>query len=170
MDELSKKEEKKLKNIQDRLTPDQIEEIGKNTQELKKRQESTEDFSCLPTLTIDDIPKSQPKVEMSFTDLKIPEKSNQSHAPANVNLQFSPQPTNDLAYFSLLTEIPELEPELLPYVPLFCETLGAMQTKRFSHHELAQQLESYTGGAEFEPLLIQDKEGTKFNFFYNRFD
>lgn len=71
-----------------------------------------------------------------------------------------PQPTNGLTYFRAIASLNDLPSELQPYVPLFCNVMGSMGAANMDYRQLAQKIESHTGGIEFSPVCHTHHSGT----------
>lgn len=148
---LSSQEKGKLEKIRKELSTEQIEEIINTAKLLKKRQEQEQNVNLLPTLTISDIPKISPNEVSSIAIKNIPDKKSgedvfSSTSRSGSKLYLCPQPTNGIAYLRFMIAIPELSEELIPYIPLFCSILTQMGTTKHSYRDLAQEIESHTGG------------------------
>ncbi len=136
---IHKKQEEKIKKelaqINKKLTIKQKEKIQQDCARLQKLQESHEDLSCLPSLEIKDIPK---------TDKIILGK--------NIgNSIYYNQPTNDIIYFRACFDILDLNKKLIKLLPLFCYLLPKIGTKKLSYTELAYFISNYTGGITLSP-------------------
>ena len=107
MQKETESEKKRLSHINSTMSAQEKYQIVKIAKDLKQRQEQKQDVSVLPTVTISDIPREIPKVEIR----KKQEK--------NTPVWWVPQPTNGLAYFRTLVPIPSIPSDLIPYLPLF---------------------------------------------------
>ena len=134
------KVQKSLKEKQQALTQEQIEKIKRDTHALESLQNSIEDLSCLPTLTIQDIP----------TDIEIvPE--NKSFTEDRF-LSFE-QPTRGIVYFAPTQEINALPEKLLMLIPFFCFSFSRVGTKDYNYVELARLIDRYTGGIGMSSII-----------------
>jgi Zn-dependent M16 (insulinase) family peptidase len=115
-------EKKRLAHVQSTMSPPERHQIVKLAKDLKLRQEQKQgikiflgifsiffDVNVLPTVTLGDIPKVTPKVE-------IRKKGEQ--------IFWVPQPTNGMAFFRTLVPIPSIPSNLIPYIPLFTTVLA----------------------------------------------
>ena len=104
-------ETERLATIRASLTPEDIRRLAEQAAALKARQARRDDPDILPKVGLGDIPD----------DLKIPEGR-----PGRVNgmpaFWFS-QGTNGLVYTQLVVDLPELEPQLVDDLSLFCECI-----------------------------------------------
>ncbi|KAI7736758.1 hypothetical protein M8C21_012633 [Ambrosia artemisiifolia] len=68
--------------------------------------------------------------------------------------------TNDVLYADLAFDMTSLKPELLPLVPLFCQSLLEMGTKDLNFVQLNQLIREKTGGISIYPYT-SSKQGSK---------
>ena len=78
-----------------------LQKIKKDGEALKKRQETKDDISCLPTLEREDIPATVPIVKESDYD-------------RSANTTFYRQATSDIFYFAASAGSGDLPQELIP--------------------------------------------------------
>ncbi len=137
----AEEENKKLAHIRATLTEKQKAEIIALQEELKRRQDIKQgrdyfrvddvDVSVLPTVTLQDIPKTV-----------LPTETSIKRYGDRTAITWCPQPTNGLVYYRALMPIPDLPKELLSYLPLFCSVCECscvcriLSLSRFCH-ELA---------------------------------
>jgi hypothetical protein len=114
------------------LSDKDIESIHNDTRLLEDLQNAPEDFSSLPTLTINDI---NPEIEI------VHESSKQ----ADNNFSYFEQPTRGIVYFSSAQEIGALPEKYMMYVPLFSFIFSRIGTKDYDYVELARRIDRYTG-------------------------
>lgn len=107
--------------------------------DLLQEQESGREQSldCLPTLSVADIPRTQPVIVTS-----------QSTVPPDVKVQWREANTNGLTYFRAITTL-NLNDELRSLVPLFCDCLIRLGTKSKSVEEIEDLIKLKTGGISF---------------------
>lgn len=134
---IAKEEEKRLKDKVDALSEEDKELIYKRGLRLLEKQEEKEDLSCLPTVSVNDIPREFPSVRID----------NRVHEGVPIQSRSSPK-TNGLSYFRALKtlEASELPQELIKYLPLFANCLTNMGTKNRSMADLEDEIRLYTGG------------------------
>lgn len=125
--------QKELKEIQAGLHPADIEKINADALALKKLQDSEEDLSILPTLEIKDIP---PEVQIVTPSESYP----------SVPAVCYDQPTSGIFYFTSAAGCGNVPPKLIPWVPFFCNTFTKIGTARRDYTEMAQLVDTYTGG------------------------
>lgn len=122
-----------LSLIEKKLSREDREKIRFDTEALKQLQESDEDLSCLPTLTVSDI----------SPDVKIvtPSKGYQG-----IPARCYKQPTSGVFYYTSVSGIENLSENLLPLVPFFCTAFTKLGTKQRDYTGLARRISSATGG------------------------
>ncbi|MBW1892858.1 MAG: insulinase family protein [Deltaproteobacteria bacterium] len=134
MEERENKEtEKELAVIRNNMAQTDLAKIKNDVADLKSLQESDEDTSCLPTLEIQDIPPEIQTVEKADQYKSLP-------------ADFYSQPTSGIMYFSAATGINEIPENLLPLIPFFCTTLTRVGTAVHDYTEIAQLIDTHTGG------------------------
>ncbi|KXL51408.1 hypothetical protein M433DRAFT_57095 [Acidomyces richmondensis BFW] len=109
--------------------------------ELMKEQDvgNSENLESLPTLHVNDIPREQPKLDVRDSTIMN----------GKTKVQWRETGTNGLTYFSALTLLKDLPNELRMLVPLFCDSLLRIGTKRQSMEELEDLIKLQTGGINF---------------------
>uniref|UniRef100_A0A5K3FZR3 Presequence protease, mitochondrial n=1 Tax=Mesocestoides corti TaxID=53468 RepID=A0A5K3FZR3_MESCO len=101
------KEAERVAKAVGQMTEEGRAEVVRLCRELAAKQKQEEDLSCLPCLSLVDIPpKCRPE---PFTETQMGESP----------LQLNQAPTNGLTYFHALANISDLPQELLIYVPIF---------------------------------------------------
>jgi hypothetical protein len=131
------KEIKRLKLAQTNFSQEQLEQIMRDTLELKKRQEtpdSPEALATIPMLGKEDL---DPKIKV--LPLQIIQKE-----PATI--LFHDLFTSEILYIDLGFNLSPLSPEQLPYTRLFSRALLEMGTQKESFVELIQHIGRETGG------------------------
>ncbi len=130
----------KLNNYKNSLTKDQLNELVKNTQELKKWQEapsSKEEISTLPTLNRQDI-------NSSIKEYKTVEKSENG-----VKVLQHPIYTNGVDFIGLYFDTTKVTQDKLGYVYLLSQVLSNVDTKNYSKEKLTEQTLINSGGISF---------------------
>ncbi|XP_048237962.1 presequence protease, mitochondrial-like isoform X1 [Haliotis rufescens] len=127
-------EKAKLDSLVSVLTDKERQVIITQTQELLGKQDAAEDLSCLPTLRVSDLNKNIKQEIVDTTSL------------GGVPIQYSKQPTNEVVYVTLLSNMADLPPHLYPYVPLFCSVITKMGAGPYDYKSLSEEMQLYTGG------------------------
>lgn len=132
--QMEQQEVHRLQEIQKTLNDQDKEQIISQAKQLQESQEGTENLDCLPTLTMADIDPTEPQI------------TSQECKVAGKTVQLYPQPTNGLSYINLAFTCDHIEPNLRPYLPLFCSLITQVGTDKLSYLEMAQRVEASTGG------------------------
>lgn len=111
---------------------------------LCEEQEKAEDISCLPTLCMKDLKEVIDLTPLTDVDT------------CSIPIQVCVQPTNGMTYFRGIVNIRELNSELKPLVPLFCQVATKMGTQRHSYQEFDQRAELKTGGLYVSSHIADD--------------
>ena len=90
--------------------------------------------------------KKIPLLERSDLSEETEQKSVQHIALDGAELLLSAQNTNSIGYFNYYFDLRYIAPELLPYLRIFTELFGSMDTKEHSYQELSDLIDSYSGG------------------------
>ena len=125
------RERAELDRIDAGLTAGHRERIREAAAMLKQRQETAEDLSCLPTLTIADIPPSVDSL---------------SPVPGDNWVTCYDQPTSGIVYAAAAVGAGDLDPTLVPLLPFFCHALTKMGTAKRDYADLARRIDAHTGG------------------------
>lgn len=146
--EVEAKEKDRLAKAKAQMSPEEIENVIKETRELKLRQEtpdSPEALRCVPGLAISDIPKTVASVP---TDLTTEQE---------VQMLRHDLFTNDVLYLELAMDLRPLPSHLLPLLPLFCRALTGMATEKESFVELTERIGRKVGGLSVYPFISSTK-------------
>lgn len=148
-DEAAEKEV--LEKVRASLTEEDLAELARATQELRLKQETPdppEALKAVPSLSLHDIPKEPIYVPTETGDIN------------GVKVLKHDLFTNDVLYTEVVFDMSSLKQELLPLVPLFCQSLLEMGTKDLTFVQLNQLIGRKTGGISVYPLTssVQGKE------------
>ncbi|ODV58528.1 pitrilysin family metalloprotease ASCRUDRAFT_39067 [Ascoidea rubescens DSM 1968] len=126
----------KIKNLSD----DDMKTIQKRGLKLLEKQNSKEDLSSLPTLSVEkDIPAIGEKIPLEFSG------KNDNDNTFKILKRITD--TNGLTYFFCKKDLTDSIPaRLLPYLPLFSECLLNLGTIDKSMAELEDEIKLHTGG------------------------
>ncbi|XVE93344.1 hypothetical protein REPUB_Repub01dG0183700 [Reevesia pubescens] len=144
-------EKENLVKVKASMTEEDLAELARVTQELKLKQETPdppEALRCVPSLSLHDIPKEPIHVPTEVGDIN------------GVKLLQHDLFTNDVLYTEVVFGMSSLKQELLPLVPLFCQSLLEMGTKDLTFVQLNQLIGRKTGGISVYPFTssIRGKE------------
>ncbi len=145
----------RLKRIKAQLSKEQLQELVKQTRELKDWQntpDTPEKLQLIPMLSIQDI---APKGEV------LPQKVKEE---AGIKVLAHHIFTNDIVYADLLFDTTAVPQELLPYIPLLAGILGKVSTESHEYGDLSKEIDMYTGGIRFSPQVYGEKnDDTKYH-------
>ncbi len=119
------------------LSDDEIENIVKETAELKLYQEepdAPEDLAKIPLLTRDDIKKE--------ADQFI----NEERMAKDQKILFHNVFTNGISYVNFVFDMKNVPDRLLPYAPMMKLILGLMDTENYTYTDLYNEINLQTGG------------------------
>ncbi|CCJ29137.1 unnamed protein product [Pneumocystis jirovecii] len=133
MEDLSANEMKSLTAKINSLSLEEKKELQTQSLELLRNQETKEDLSCLPTLTINDIAKTAFKAKILHENI------------GKLNVQWRIAST-DITYFKAINPLNELPKHLKPYLPLFAEVLTNLGTFSQPMSDLEDEIKLRTGG------------------------
>jgi Zn-dependent M16 (insulinase) family peptidase len=151
--EMLHEEEEKLNQIQSNLFPNQIEQIIKDTKDLKTWQKKLEETSleCLPKIDIKDVPKKNKNYPLNMEEVK---KYKIFHHDVF---------TNDILYVDLLFDLPFLTFEEISLLPLFSSIVTNIGANSRSYVENLNFIQAYTGGlASYLTINISAKNPDDF--------
>lgn len=135
--EMEQKEQKSVEKallvIKNNLTMGEMEQIQKDTDALEAMQDSEENVSCLPTLSLGEIP-----ITVSGA---LP-----SEALSTPSVDCYDQPTSGIFYFSGALGAGDISRHLLPLAPFFSYAFTKSGTTTKDYMELARDIDLYTGG------------------------
>ncbi|XP_024028914.1 presequence protease 2, chloroplastic/mitochondrial isoform X2 [Morus notabilis] len=148
-DEAAEKEV--LEKVRASMTEEDLAELARATQELRLKQETPdppEALRAVPSLSLLDIPKEPIRVPTEMGDIN------------GVKVLEHDLFTNDVLYTEAVFNMNSLKQELLPLVPLFCQSLLEMGTKDLTFVQLNQLIGRKTGGMSVYPLTssVRGKE------------
>ncbi|EDO17658.1 hypothetical protein Kpol_1004p32 [Vanderwaltozyma polyspora DSM 70294] len=129
--ELEKEEAERLKAKVTRLDEDDKKIIFKRGAHLQALQNEKEDISCLPSLKVEEIPRTSdvyPVVSDSNIKHRITETNGITYLRGKINLD---------------KKIPE---HLFPLLPLFSDCLTHLGTKTEEYSKIEEAMKLYTGG------------------------
>ncbi|KFK35994.1 hypothetical protein AALP_AA4G064300 [Arabis alpina] len=145
--EKASQEEAEEKNILEKfkasMTEEDLAELARATEELRLKQETPdppEALKCVPSLNLSDIPKETTYVPSEVGDIN------------GVKVLRHDLFTNDILYAEVVFDMGSVKQELLPLLPLFCQSLLEMGTKDLSFVQLNQLIGRKTGGISVYPL------------------
>ena len=140
MEENIAREKAELTEYKASLSAEQIEQLIKDTKELKeyqKRPDSKEALDTIPLLKLEDIEKRADYFEI--TEKKVN------------GIKYLTHPTfaKDIVYNQLLFDLSVVPQKLLPYAALLSNVLKKLNTKNYTYGDLDTEINLQTGGINF---------------------
>ncbi|KAL4588740.1 hypothetical protein LXL04_001635 [Taraxacum kok-saghyz] len=132
-----------LEKVKKSMTEEDLAELARMTHELKLKQETPdppEALKSVPSLSLQDIPKKPIQIPIEVGDIN------------GVKVLQHDLFTNDVLYTEIVFDMSSLNQELLPLVPLFCQSLLEMGTKDLDFVQLNQLIGRKTGGISVFPF------------------
>jgi len=127
-------EQAQLDALKNTMTDEDKTKVIKQTADLEIRQQTKDNPDLLPKVGLEDVQD----------DLKIPEGVVQ--AVNGLPATWFARGTNGMVYQTLVLDLPDLEPDLLDRLPLFCDCLTEVGCGNKSYREIAAQQAAVTGG------------------------
>ncbi|XP_078441624.1 presequence protease 1 [Wolffia australiana] len=132
-----------LEKVRASMTEEDLAELARATQELRLKQETPdppEALKCVPSLSLDDIPRKPTQVPTEIGEVN------------GVKVLRHDLFTNDVLYSEVVFDMGHLKQDLLPLIPLFCQSLLEMGTKDLDFVQLNQLIGRKTGGISVYPF------------------
>nr|GME11021.1 presequence protease 1, chloroplastic/mitochondrial-like [Ipomoea batatas] len=132
-----------LNKVKSSMTQEDLAELARATHELRLKQETPdppEALKVVPSLSLQDIPKKPVHVPIEVGDIN------------GTKVLRHDLFTNDILYAEIVFNMSLLKPELVPLVPLFCQSLLEMGTKDLDFVQLNQLIGRKTGGISVYPM------------------
>ncbi|KAL8156248.1 hypothetical protein AgCh_001374 [Apium graveolens] len=132
-----------LSKLKASMTEADLAELARATQDLRLKQETPdppEALKSVPSLSLQDIPKKPIEIPIEIGDIN------------GVKVLRHDLFTNDVLYSEVVFDMSSLKQELLPLVPLFCQSLMEMGTKDMDFVQLNQLIGRKTGGISVYPF------------------
>ncbi|KAM1002795.1 hypothetical protein FF1_003167 [Malus domestica] len=136
-------EKEVLQKVKSCMTEEDLAELARATQELQLRQETPdlpEALTSVPSLSLQDISREPTRIPTVVGDIN------------GVKVLRHDLFTNAVLYIEVVFNMSSLKQELLPLVPLFCQSLLEMGTKDLSFVQLNQLIGRKTGGISVYPM------------------
>ncbi|MDP8239837.1 MAG: insulinase family protein [Candidatus Hatepunaea meridiana] len=149
VEEKEKETKKKLADYKASLSERELDEIIKQTQTLKLRQQTPdtpEILETIPMLSLKDInPQAEklPLVEKEIDGVKV-----LTH----------PMFTNNIGYLNLYFNTTCVPQKLIQYIPLLARVLGKVDTTNYSYGELSNEINIHTGGIGCSTGIFPEKD------------
>ncbi len=135
--ELAKRDKERvraeLNAIKQKLNSTELDRIQADAQALETLQETSEDTSILPTLSLTDVPPDVHSIPASKC----------ARATTAVCYQ---QPTSGIFYATTALGAEVLDTDQLALIPFFCYAMPRLGTSKRDFTEIVQRIDAYTGG------------------------
>lgn len=140
-----------LEKVKAGMTEEDLAELARATQELRLKQETPdppEALKSVPSLSLLNIPKEPIHVPIEIGVIN------------DVKVLRHDLFTNDVLYTEIVFDMSSVKQDLLPLVPLFCQSLMEMGTKDMDFVQLNQLIGRKTGGISVYPFTssVRGKE------------
>ncbi|TGZ59469.1 hypothetical protein CRM22_009042 [Opisthorchis felineus] len=132
--EQTKGNETLLSKLTESLTDADRQVWAQKSQKLLEQQQLEEDLSCLPCLSLLDIPMECRPESFTMTQTN------------GCTVQLNEAPTNGIVYFHGLADLSSLPTDLIIYVPLFCTLFPRLGAGDLIYSEMDQAIDLHTGG------------------------
>lgn len=135
------REKAQLASIMETQTREDLDRIARITKELDEHQKAPQPVECLPTLTLNDIPRHE-EGNMDYADYTT------VGADAQVPVEYAKVPTtNEISYFRLMFDLTETLPLAYhKYLSVFTSVFGALGTSRIPYDVLPTTIQNCSGG------------------------
>lgn len=127
----------RLADIQAAMSPEAVQQVITNAQKLKTLQEtpdSAEALATIPHLKLSDLDKKNKLIPLALSEMQ------------GSKVLYHDLFTNGIVYFDLGFNLHTLPQELLPYIPLFSQSLLEIGTEKEDFVKLSQRIGRKTGG------------------------
>ncbi len=145
-------EAEKLAAAKAAMTPDQLQQIIAETEELQRLQvtpDTPEALATIPTLRLTDMEKRHKPLPIAKTE------------QSGATVLFHDLPTNGIVYLDLAFDMHVLRPDQLPYVGLMQRALLEMGLESEDYAKLAQRIGRKIGGLSVAALASMKEGGTE---------
>ena len=141
-----------------KLSELELEQFVAMTKKLKLRQETPDTAEALATIPLLKLQDIEPKSEQLVLEEKLEE---------HTKVLFHPLTTNRIAYLNLYFNAATIPQELVSYAFLLAEFLGKVSTERYNYGELANVVNSSTGGIAYDVIAFTESHSAE--VYYPKF-
>ncbi|MEA1971390.1 MAG: insulinase family protein [Thermodesulfobacteriota bacterium] len=149
-DEMDLAERQKLGVVRGSVSPEELENIFKNAEQLKKNQEapdSPDALATIPILKLADLEKKNRIIPLAVLDEK------------GATVLYHDISTNGIVYVETGLNLRSLPRKYVQYIPLFSRALLEMGTKKEDYVEISRRIDRKTGGVH-PSLFISEVKNT----------
>lgn len=145
---IAEKTAAELEAVKARMKPEEIESLVRETRELRDFQQREDDPELLKTIPLLDLSDLNPQ------DEKISPLQEKIGSATLLQLN---EFTRGIVYLSLYFDASAIDQELIPYLQLYNQLIGLLDTGAYSYGDLEDQINLHTGGisSSLSPLLYQ---------------
>lgn len=129
-------EKAKLASLREQLDEDQTQALVAQAKALSDRQAQQDDPSQLPKVGLEDVPST----------ITEPKRQDSRLARSDLPVSFYGQGTNGLAYQQVVFELPQLDEELLPALPLYTSCIAEFGVDDKDYSEVQTWQAQISGG------------------------
>lgn len=152
-------EQEKLLELGSKVTAEEIQNYALEADKLHELQaaaDSTEALATIPVLNRNDIRKDNESIPTEIL------------SQGSRSTIYVPQFTNKIAYLNWYYDMSGVSGSDLPYMFLFSDVLGKMNTRDFTYQDLSTFTNMYTGGISFQIVtyMLQD-DVNKYSIRFN---
>ena len=141
-----------------KLSELELEQFVAMTKKLKLRQETPDTAEALATIPLLKLQDIEPKSEQLVLEEKLEE---------HTKVLFHPLTTNRIAYLNLYFNAATIPQELVSYAFLLAEFLGKVSTEKYNYGELANVVNSSTGGIAYDVIAFTESHSAE--VYYPKF-
>ncbi|WP_426349210.1 insulinase family protein [Alloiococcus sp. CFN-8] len=147
--------EEKLRKYKESLSPEETQNIIKNTKQLRIRQESLDSEEVLKTIPMLELQDVSPEAEMLPMEVKEEEK---------IKVLYSNVFTNKIGYINLLFNTKHIPEELIQYTRLLGSLFSKISTENYGYEEIVNMININTGGISFSvSSTVEKNDHSSFN-------
>ena len=137
-------EKARLATINNALKDDEKQQIIQQAKELEARQASEDDVDILPKVSLQDVP-----VEMSIAQ-------GETIATNGLKTSLYAQPTNGLVYQQIVCALPNIDADLIPYLPQYSNSITRLGIAEKDYLSVQNWQYAATGGINAYNILRGD--------------
>ncbi len=150
-DKMDAAERQKLDDVRKTAGPEELENIFKNAERLKKIQETPDSpaaLATIPTLKLGELEKKNRTIPITVLEEK------------GATVLYHDISTNNIVYIEIGLDLRPLLRKYVQYIPLFSRALLEMGTKKEDYVEISRRIDRKTGGIH-PSLFISGANDTK---------
>ena len=142
----ARQEKKELDEFQKSLSPEHLQGLIQQNQDIVKRKNSSEKQENLEKI---------PKISLSKLNVKIEHPVCEGEEIENNMFLFTEGHTKDIIYINIGFKLHDVPMEYVPYINTFAGILCEIGTKKKSYHALENEIYQYTGGVSYHVKIHQ---------------